>query len=180
MAPKAMPMPRALIQVVAGKAYAIASAANAKPSAARSFPHMSKNVAGAVGVTEGVLASSSMGSGLKPAFRIACSASGSAAWLAEMVSRRAPRSNRRASIPGMLSTARRISDSSEAQSMLEIRNLFCDWSVFICATSCSDCTKGTQEAAEHPLSVGRTCGFAPSQDVLVLMISSSLQRLETL
>ena len=77
----------------------MASAAKAKQSAAKSFPHTCQKALNADVVPEGVSTSSSMGSGLKPAFRIASSASGNTAPLAEMVNTRAPRSNRRASTP---------------------------------------------------------------------------------
>lgn len=67
-------------------------------------------------------AGAATGSGLKPALRIAARASASAAASAVIAIVRSPSRKRSAPMPATGSSARRISDSSTAQSMVGMRN----------------------------------------------------------
>ena len=122
MATPASAIPRALVGQPSGKANAKPSAATASPNAAINLPHEAQKPIGWVAAAPSDLSFVLIGSGLKPALRIASSATRRACSSAAMANSRSPKLNCKPRMPATPSSARRISDSSDAQSMFAIRN----------------------------------------------------------
>ncbi|MCY1543669.1 hypothetical protein D9M68_794960 [compost metagenome] len=127
MAASASPISAAMNPAPSGARKETASAAMASTSAAMSrtrpllMPAMPAGAATGCAPSAGLPAASFNGSGLKPALRMASSAPGKAPSSAVMAIVRSPSRKRSPRTPATGSSARRISDSSTAQSIVGMR-----------------------------------------------------------